>query len=135
MPLDDPEKIGRIWIPDTAKQRIDQGVVVYKGPEVKDVKIGDHVFFGGYAGTRVSIEGEGTFIILVEDQCLAVLLSDDRDPILPLSEVLRIIEKGRGEALIKHSHPIDNTTTTIEVTADIIKGLFESLFFSEGMDF
>lgn len=132
LPMDDPDKIGSLWIPETAKQRIDQGIVVYKGPEVKDVFIGNHVFFGGYAGTKVSIEGEGTFVILSEDQIQCVLVSDDKDPILPLSEVLRLIDKAGGEANSKFGSV---GRFRIDDVVNVIRAHFEGHFFSEGLDF
>lgn len=47
-------------------ERCDQGVVKYVGADVSFVKIGDYVFFSGYTGTLVNIEGEGKLIILPE---------------------------------------------------------------------
>lgn len=49
-----------------AGERCDQGVVKYIGPDVKDVQIGDYVFFSGYTGTLIQIEGEGRLIIFPE---------------------------------------------------------------------
>jgi len=72
-PLEDPEKIGSIIIPDIAKQRIDQGIIIYKGPEVRELKIGMHVLFSGYAGTKISVFGEGIIIIMPEDAVAAVV--------------------------------------------------------------
>lgn len=47
-------------------ERCDQGVVKYLGADVTSVKIGDYVFFSGYTGTLMEIEGEGKLIILPE---------------------------------------------------------------------
>lgn len=47
-------------------ERCDQGVVKYIGKDVKDIQIGDYVFFSGYSGTLVQVEGEGKLIILPE---------------------------------------------------------------------
>lgn len=66
---------GGIIIPDEAKERCDQGIVVVTGPDVKDIKIGQHVLFGGYDGTYVGLEGEGDFIILDEDAIKLELFS------------------------------------------------------------
>lgn len=52
--------------PLEAGERCDQGVVKYIGPKVKDIKIGDYVFFSGYTGSLVHIEGEGRLIIMPE---------------------------------------------------------------------
>lgn len=56
IPIQDPEHIGRIIIPDVAKQRTDQGVVKYIGPECTDFKPGQYVIFNGYSGTTVNIQ-------------------------------------------------------------------------------
>jgi chaperonin GroES len=72
---------GGIIIPDTAKEKPLEGVVVAvgSGKSVKsgkviplDVKEGDKVLFGKYAGTEVKIEGE-ELVLLREDDVLAVL--------------------------------------------------------------
>ena len=52
--------------PSRFGERCDQGIVKYIGPKVKTVKPGDYVFFSGYTGTLVSIEGEGDLIIMKE---------------------------------------------------------------------
>ena len=67
-PLGDPdESPGGIIIPDIAKDRFDQGVVRYVGPDVKWLKVGDYVVFSGYAGRYIFIEGEGDMVIMRED--------------------------------------------------------------------
>lgn len=68
-------------VPDDAKERSDQGIVKYVGPAVKDVKIGDHVLFGGYTGTTVLMEDEGAMVILREDFVIAIL--DSPDTVVP----------------------------------------------------
>ena len=67
---------GGIIIPDTAKEKPQQGTVVAAGPGKKDepvsVKAGDSVLYGKYAGTEIQIEGED-LLILRESDILAVL--------------------------------------------------------------
>ena len=72
---------GGIIIPDTAKEKPQQGEVVAVGPGRIDnkgnriemsVKVGDKVIFGKYAGTEVKIDGE-EYLIMREDDILAVL--------------------------------------------------------------
>ena len=65
--LDSEEKTsGGIIIPDTAKEKPQEGEVVAVGPGAKsedgkivsmDVKVGDIVLFGKWAGTEVKIDG------------------------------------------------------------------------------
>ena len=73
-PLYDPtETRGGIIIPDSAKERCDQGIVKYIGTDVKELQIGDYVVFSPFNGTNTHIEGEGNVIIMPEDKCVCVL--------------------------------------------------------------
>lgn len=71
-PIFDPDMIGHIYVPDMAKERADQGIVKYVGPQVKDIAIGNYVFFSGYTGTLLSVEGEGLLIVLREPFVIAI---------------------------------------------------------------
>lgn len=67
-PLHDSDMTpGGLYIPDIAKERVDQGIVKYIGKNVKDIKVGDYIMFSGYVGTYFLLEGEGELIILPED--------------------------------------------------------------------
>ena len=66
-PIHDPDKIGSIYVPDQAKERCDQGIVKYIGPEVTSVGVGDYVLFSGYTGQTIKLEDEGILIIMPED--------------------------------------------------------------------
>lgn len=71
---------GGIIIPDTAKEKPQEGRVVAVGPGrvedgkvIKpDVKAGDRILFGKYAGTEVKLDGE-EHVIMREDDILGVL--------------------------------------------------------------
>jgi chaperonin GroES len=72
---------GGIIIPDTAKEKPQQGEVLAigngkileNGTKVAlDVKVGDKILFGKYTGSEVKIDGEDV-LILREDEVLAVL--------------------------------------------------------------
>ena len=72
---------GGIIIPDTAKEKPIEGMVVATGNgkvlkngklRALDVKAGDKILFGKYSGTEVKIEGE-EHVLLNEDDVLAVL--------------------------------------------------------------
>jgi chaperonin GroES len=74
---------GGIIIPDTAKEKPQEGLVVATGRgKVRDdgsvtpldVKEGDRVLFGKYAGTDVTLDGE-EYVILREDDVMAVAAS------------------------------------------------------------
>lgn len=67
---------GGIIIPDTAKEKPQQGEVIAVGPGKKDysmnVKKGDRVLFGKYSGQEFELNGE-EFLVMREDDILAVL--------------------------------------------------------------
>ena len=80
--LDGEEKTaGGIIIPDTAKEKPQQGKVIAAGPgkvgddgkrQVLGVKAGDRILFGKYSGSDVVLDGE-EHLIMREEDILAVL--------------------------------------------------------------
>ena len=80
-PLEETEQMrGGLYIPDTAKEKPQQGEVIAVGPGrfekdkrvPMDVKVGDKVLYGKYSGTEVTIEGE-QYLILRESDVLAIV--------------------------------------------------------------
>jgi len=72
---------GGIIIPDTAKEKPQQGQVIAVGPGklndegnrvAPEVSVGDKILMSKYAGTEVKIEGED-FIIMREDDVLGII--------------------------------------------------------------
>lgn len=65
-----------IIIPDTAKEKPQQGIVVAIPAENKEtpitVKVADRVLYGKYAGTEITIEGN-QYLIMSEKDILAVI--------------------------------------------------------------
>lgn len=65
-----------IYIPDTAKEKPQQGKVVAAGPGKKDepmeVKVGDVVLYGKYSGTEVTID-EKKYLIIKQSDILATI--------------------------------------------------------------
>ena len=65
-----------IYIPDSAKEKPQQGEVVAVGKGTKDepttVKIGDTVLYGKYAGTELKLEGND-YLIMRESDIFAIL--------------------------------------------------------------
>ena len=66
---------GGIIIPDTAKEKPQEGVVIAVGAGKQndgkvvpvDVRPGDHVLFGKYGGTEIKLDGEEHLILREED--------------------------------------------------------------------
>ena len=65
-----------LYIPDTAKEKPQEGKVIAAGPGKKDepmeVKVGDEVIYGKYAGTEVTVEGK-KYLIVRQSDILAIL--------------------------------------------------------------
>ena len=65
-----------LYIPDTAKEKPQQGTVIAVGPGTKDVeteaKVGDVVLYGKYAGTEVSFEDK-KYLIMKQSDILAII--------------------------------------------------------------
>jgi chaperonin GroES len=72
---------GGLYIPDTAKEKPQQGEVVAVGPGrvsddgtrlEMDVKVGDRVLYGKYSGTDVTLDGK-EYLIVRESDILAII--------------------------------------------------------------
>ncbi len=81
-PLEEQEvKKGGIIIPDTAKEKPQEGKILSVGPGKRDdagklipldVKEGDKILFSKYGGTEISVDGE-KMLIMREDDILGVV--------------------------------------------------------------
>ena len=77
-PLEETEQMrGGLYIPDTAKEKPQQGEVLAVGPgrwsddkgahSPLDVKVGDTVLYSKYGGTEVNVEGKDLLILTSRD--------------------------------------------------------------------
>jgi len=80
-PLEAEEKTkGGLFVPDTAKERPQQGEVVAVGPGrtedgkkiAPEVKVGDRILYGKYSGTEVTYDGV-EYLIMRESDIFAIL--------------------------------------------------------------
>jgi chaperonin GroES len=81
-PLEETEEMrGGLYIPDTAKEKPQQGTVVAVGPGRRtdqgelievELKKGDKILYGKYSGTEVTVDGN-EYLIVRESDVLAVL--------------------------------------------------------------
>jgi chaperonin GroES len=78
---EEQKTIGGIIIPDTAKEKPQEGKIVAVGPGKRDedgrrisveVKEGDRILFSKYAGTDIKIDGE-EHIFMREDDILGII--------------------------------------------------------------
>ncbi|MEI7610533.1 MAG: co-chaperone GroES [Rhodospirillaceae bacterium] len=72
---------GGILIPDTAKEKPQQGEIIAVGPGARDdsgkivaldVKAGDRILFGKWSGTEVKIDGD-EFLIMKESDIMGII--------------------------------------------------------------
>jgi chaperonin GroES len=78
----DVNKIGGLYIPDSAKEKPQEGEVIAVGNGkindktgeriALDVKAGDRILFGKYSGSDIKLDGE-EYMIMREDEVLGVL--------------------------------------------------------------
>ena len=65
-----------LYIPDTAKEKPQKGIVVAAGPGTKEnpvtLKVGDTILYGKYAGTELQNDGKD-FLIMKESDILAIV--------------------------------------------------------------
>lgn len=81
-PIERDEKtIAGIYIPDTAKEKPDQGEVIAVGPGTRDtngvvhsleVKVGDRIIYGKWSGTQITIDDQN-LIIMKESDVMGVV--------------------------------------------------------------
>ncbi|MCK5489777.1 MAG: co-chaperone GroES [Gemmatimonadetes bacterium] len=81
-PLEETEEMrGGLYIPDTAKEKPQQGTVIAVGPGRRtdqgelievELKEGDKILYGKYSGTEVTVDGN-EYLIVRETDVLAVL--------------------------------------------------------------
>ena len=79
------QKVGGIIIPDTAKEKPQQGEVIAAGTgkvrddgtrQTPDVKAGDRILFGKYSGQEIKLDGED-YLIMKEEEVLGVIGGGD----------------------------------------------------------
>ena len=82
----DEKTAGGIIIPDTAKEKPQEGEVIAAGPGARDdsgqlqpldVKVGDRILFGKWSGTEVKLDGED-LLIMKESDVLGVIEQTDK---------------------------------------------------------
>lgn len=82
-PLDAEEKTkGGIVLPDTAKEKPQEGKVIAVGKgkiledgktQILEVKVGNRILYGKYSGTEISAKDGADYLIMREDDILAVV--------------------------------------------------------------
>jgi chaperonin GroES len=58
---------GGIYVPESAKEKPQRGIVRAIGKEVKNLKVGDNILFDKYSGSKLRIDDEDCLILKEED--------------------------------------------------------------------
>lgn len=128
IPLEDKNKIGSLYVPETAKQRVDQGIVKYRGPLSKHVKRGDHVIFSGYDGSQIVTEDDGLLYVMPEEFILACLV-DGRAYVFSEGQIESLIADALGKASVRYSGDAQGTQA-IKYLAEVLRSEVQDHFFS-----
>jgi len=133
-PFEYPEKIGSLYVPDPSKKRVNQGIIIAKGPLVSnDLETSDHVFFNGYTGDKLVLEESGEFFVVPESHIIckakhsSVVLMDTET-------VKRIIGERFGE-LRSIVTSIDDSNTFLDHVEQSLLDRIKSIGISEGWEF
>ncbi|WP_254027587.1 co-chaperone GroES [Mesorhizobium ventifaucium] len=82
----DEKTAGGIIIPDTAKEKPQEGEVIAAGPGARDdsgqlqpldVKVGDRILFGKWSGTEIKLNGEDLLIMKESDVLGVIEMTDE----------------------------------------------------------
>ena len=100
--LDEGEQqVGGIIIPDSAKEKPQQGTIIAAGHGKAngngkrvplDVKAGDRILFGKYAGQEIKLEGQEYFI-MKEDDVLAVIEGQTKKAVATTRGTAAVLKK------------------------------------------
>jgi len=121
LPLKDPKHKGVIIVPDSVREgrRTDQGIVYTRGPNTTDLRVGDHVLFSGYTGTKLTIDGIGIVFVMREMDILARIEDEEADAILTRSMVKQLMETAIDHALkLGKGEDVDTVLECIEAELD-----------------
>jgi len=58
---------GGLYVPESAKEKPQKGVIEAVGSEVKEIKVGDIILFDKYSGSKINIDNNEYLIIKEED--------------------------------------------------------------------
>lgn len=126
-------KIGSLYIPDQAKRRINQGIVISKGPLVSDeIDIADHVIFNAYSGDKISFR-EGDFFIVVPETHIVAKLEQNKVRLINTETMKRLIQERIGELKTKQQAGYDWGSTLGEIEQSLLDRI-DSLITAEGYE-
>lgn len=134
IPIADPDvsEGGKIITPEEAKQRVDQGIVKYRGPDCIDVRVGDYVLFSGWSGRKITVDDEGVLYVMEETFIECIVNDEDpADHLITIEDAKRIFRKVMDDRVLREQ-------TTREEADGIIEDCLwrlDALLQAEGFEF
>lgn len=105
IPLSDPVQVRQIIVPDPEHQRVDQGIVKYRGDAVMEIRVGDHVAFSGYDGDQIVTEDEGMLWVMRESDVKCIVSDESAVRLFTEQQVLAMLERARGDIMQRDQAP------------------------------
>jgi co-chaperonin GroES (HSP10) len=133
IPLKDPIKRGSLIMHEKVQQRVDQGIVKYRGEDVKEIKVGMHVLFAGYSGYRIAVEGEGELFVLKESDVMAIWAhNSEAQTLFTQQDILNWIDEAMRDLMAREDRPVVEVANKFE---EVFKNYVENYFEREGLLF
>jgi len=134
-PFEYPAKIGSLYVPDRSKKRVNQGIIIAKGPLVSnDVDTADHVFFNGYTGDKLVFEDGGEFFVIPEPHIICKV-RNSKVVIMDTVTVKRIISERFGEIRSMNIEGDNNFQTYVDDWEESLLDRIDSIAVAEGWEF
>ena len=134
-PFEYPAKIGLIFVPDPSKKRVNQGIIIAKGPLVSDdVDTADHVFFSGYTGDKIVLEGSGEFFVIPESH-LICKVEGSNVRLMDTETVKRIIQERFGEIRSMNIEGDNNFLDYVDDWEESLLDRIDTITIAEGWEF
>lgn len=134
IPIEDPNKRKNsiLYVPEEARQKVDHGIVKYRGPGTsKEIKVGDHVLFGAYNGTKLSVSDEGILIVIEEDSIEAIWNRKEAPKLFTEAKLLQWITDVSNKAVVLNI--VDASTANI--FEEWLKDLVNDDFYTQALEF
>ncbi len=130
-PIYPDEKIGSIFIPDSVRRRVNQGIVTDLGPDVREnLETSDHVMFNGYSGDKLTFADGGEFYVVPEPFIIAKVVNSDVI-LMDTITVKRLIQARFGELYVIYGFEMPMLK---EIEQSLLERI-ESITMAEGFEF
>jgi co-chaperonin GroES (HSP10) len=136
-PFEYPAILRGLYVPDQSKKRVNQGIVIAKGPACADddVEISDQVFFSGYTGDQISSEEFGKIFVIPETHILAVVNLNNPVRLMDSETMKRIIQERFGEIRARSIKEDNNFKDHVDSWEESLLDRINTLTIAEDWEF